>query len=337
MVYEHAVRRTSEAGGGVCVEGLAKTYGSGETATHALRGVDLEVASGRVLGLLGHNGAGKTTMLRILTTLTRPTAGHAFVAGIDVLAEPARVREKIGVAGQAATVDGLLTVRANLEMVARLYRMTGRQARARADELLARVSLTDVATKRTDALSGGMRRRLDLAAALVAAPPVLFLDEPTTGLDPHARNELWAVLREHVREGATLVLTTQYLDEADKLADQIVVLDHGSVVARGTPAELKARLGGDRLVITCLASDRERACSLLAPFADGDVVTAEGPEGDTPTARIEVPPRAGVRLVDIVRALDSAQVEARDISRRDATLDDVFLALTSKPASKEAA
>jgi ABC-2 type transport system ATP-binding protein len=338
MVYEYDVQRTSAAksGAGVCTEGLAKTFGSGDDAVHALRGVDLEVASGSVLGLLGHNGAGKTTMLRILTTLTRPTAGHAFVAGIDVLAEPAKVRERIGVAGQAATVDGLLTVRANLEMVGRLYRMTAKQARARADELLSRVSLADVATKRTDSLSGGMRRRLDLAAALVASPPVLFLDEPTTGLDPHARNELWGVLREHVRDGATLVLTTQYLDEADKLADQIVVLDHGSVVARGTPTELKARLGGDRLVITVAADDGERARTVVAPFADGDIAIVVGESGELPTARVEVPLRLGVRLIDIVRALDGAHVEARDLSRRDATLDDVFLSLTGN-AHKEAA
>ena len=334
MVYEYDVQRTARGGAGVCTEGLTKTFGSGETATHALRGVDLEVPSGSVLGLLGHNGAGKTTMLRILTTLTRPTAGHAFVAGIDVLAEPAKVRERIGVAGQAATVDGLLTVRANLEMVGKLSRLSAKQARTRADELLARVSLADVATKRTDALSGGMRRRLDLAAALVASPPVLFLDEPTTGLDPHARNELWGLLREHVREGATLVLTTQYLDEADRLADQIVVLDHGAVVARGTPVELKARVGGDRLVITC--GDATRARGIVEPFADGAIATTTGEATGSAVSRLEVPLRAGVRLVDIVRALDAANIDVRDIARRDATLDDVFLSLTSSP-KKEAA
>jgi len=336
MVYEHDVRRTSSAGAGVCTEGLTKTFGSGDTATRALRGVDLEVPSGSVLGLLGHNGAGKTTMLRILTTLTRPTAGHAFVAGIDVLAEPAKVRERIGVAGQSATVDGLLTPRANLEMVGRLCRLSAKQARARADELLARVSLSEAATKRTDALSGGMRRRLDLAAALVASPPVLFLDEPTTGLDPHARHELWGLLREHVREGATLVLTTQYLDEADRLADQIVVLDHGTVVARGTPVELKARVGGDRVVITC--GEGARAQAILQPFADGAITATAGEATGAPVARLEVPLRSGVRLVDIVRALDAANIDVRDIGRRDATLDDVFLSLTSTPKpAKEAA
>ncbi len=330
MVYEQQVRRTAKesialsGGGGVRTEGIAKSFGE----TRALAGVDLDVPRGTVLGLLGHNGAGKTTMLRILTTLTRPSAGRAWVAGCDVVAEPARVRERIGVAGQAATVDGLLTVRTNLELVGRLYHLSKTEARRRADELLARVSLADVATKRTDALSGGMRRRLDLAAALVASPPVLFLDEPTTGLDPHARNELWAVLREHVREGATLVLTTQYLEEADRLADNVVVLDHGEVVARGTPSALKAQVGGDRLLITCATPvEAERAVAIAAPFAEGPIaVSNDGP-------RVELPLRASVRLVEVVRALDAAGIEARDIAHRPATLDDVFITLTSKQKS----
>ncbi|HEY4180685.1 MAG TPA: ATP-binding cassette domain-containing protein [Kofleriaceae bacterium] len=316
------------AGGiGVRAEGIAKSFGD----THALKGVDLEVPVGTVLGLLGHNGAGKTTMLRILTTLTKPSAGKAWVAGHDVLAAPAKVRERIGVAGQAATVDGLLGVRMNLEMVGRLYHFSAAEARKRADELLEKVALADVATKRTDTLSGGMRRRLDLAAALVAQPPVLFLDEPTTGLDPHARNELWTVLREHVRDGATLVLTTQYLEEADRLADQVVVLDHGSVVARGTPTELKRELGGDRLVISFSDSAHvERAQPVMAPFA-------EGPMGVfAPEKRLEVPIKQGTRLVEVVRALDAAGIEARDIAHRHASLDDVFLSLTAA-AKKEAA
>jgi len=313
---------------GVCTDGITKKFGD----TTALAGVSLEVRAGSVLGLLGHNGAGKTTMLRILTTLTRATSGRAWVAGIDVLENPAAVREKIGVAGQSATVDGLLGVRANLEMVGRLYHFSAKEARRRADELLERVSLADVAMKRTDTLSGGMRRRLDLAAALVASPPVLFLDEPTTGLDPHARNELWAVLREHVRDGATLLLTTQYLEEADRLADQILVLDHGEVVARGTPGELKAQLGGDRLVISCAsATDVINGKDVVARFANGPIVSV--PEEQ----RLEVPLRPEVKLIEVVRALDAAGVEARDINRRSASLDDVFLSLTGRPARKEVA
>jgi ABC-2 type transport system ATP-binding protein len=327
MVYEQSVQRTNNPPTGVRAEGLTKHYGD----VQALRGVDLDVPAGSVLGLLGHNGAGKTTVLRILTTLTRPTAGRAWVAGHDVVAEPARVRERIGVAGQAATVDGLLTCRANLEMVGRLYHLPAKEARRRADELLVRVSLADVATRRTDALSGGMRRRLDLAAALIASPPVLFLDEPTTGLDPHARNELWAVLREQVKGGATLVLTTQYLDEADRLADQIILLDHGVVVARGTPAELKQSFGGDRLVVSChAAADAERARAALAPFLDGPAAI----EADT--ARLEGPIKSGVRLIEVVRALDAAGIDARDIHRRDPTLDDVFLSLTGTGAAPRA-
>jgi ABC-2 type transport system ATP-binding protein len=234
-MYYEPVRST------IRVEGLGKRFGD----VWALEDVDLDVPAGTVLGLLGHNGAGKTTAIRILTTLALPTTGRVWVAGHDVVAEPARVRERIGVAGQYATVDGLMTARANLEMVGRLYHLPRRQARARAAELLERLSLTEVADRLVKTLSGGLRRRVDLAASLVAAPPVLFLDEPTTGLDPAARIELWALLRELVGDGATLVLTTQYLEEADRLADAIVVLRDGRIAAAGTPDELKARVGGD--------------------------------------------------------------------------------------------
>jgi len=226
-MYQQAIR----------TEGLGKRYGD----TQALEDVDLDVPRGSVLGLLGHNGAGKTTAVRILTTLALPSAGRATVAGHDVVQAPQRVRESIGLAGQDATLDGLLTARANLELVARLHGMKRTRARARAGELLERLGLPEDKLVRT--LSGGTRRRVDLAAALVATPPVLFLDEPTTGLDPHARHELYALLEEHVNDGATLVLTTQYLEEADRLADAIVVLKQGRVVAHGTPGELKARLG----------------------------------------------------------------------------------------------
>jgi ABC-2 type transport system ATP-binding protein len=276
-----------------------------------------------VLGLLGHNGAGKTTMLRILTTLTSPTSGRAWVADHDVVTQADEVRARIGLAGQHATVDDLLTARANLEMIGRLYHLSRAAARARAGELLERVGLAADADRLVKTFSGGMRRRLDLVGALVARPPVLFLDEPTTGLDPHARNEMWALLREHVRDGATLVLTTQYLDEADRLADSIVVLDRGVVVARGTPAELKAYYGGERLVVTVAAAeDLILARGALAVFAGNGVIEVEG-------TQLAVAARAGTRLIEIVRALDAAGIEAVDVRRREPTLDDVFLALTT--------
>jgi ABC-2 type transport system ATP-binding protein len=235
------------------------------------------------------------------------------------------VRTCIGVAGQAATVDGLLTVRANLELVGRLYHLSRADARRRAMELIEQLELVEVAEKLVKTLSGGMRRRADLAASLVARPPVLFLDEPTTGLDPHSRNRLWEVLRAQVRAGATLVLTTQYLEEADRLADDIVVLDRGTIAAHGTPAALKAQFGGERVVIA-LASEAEipRASAVLAPFLDGAIAPAD--EADP--RRIVVPVRAGTRLVEVVRALDAAGLDAQDVHRREVTLDDVFLAIT---------
>jgi ABC-2 type transport system ATP-binding protein len=224
---------------GVVAEGLGKRFGD----AWVLRDVDLHVPAGTVLGLLGPNGAGKTTAVKLLTTLLRPTAGRAWVAGVDVEADPQGVRERIGLAGQNATVDELLTGRFNLEMIGRLNHLGRRRARERAQDLLEQFALTDAADRLVRTYSGGMRRRLDLAASLVTAPPVLFLDEPTTGLDPRSRNDLWDLLRGLVADGTTLVLTTQYLEEADQLADEIVVLDHGRVVARGTPSELKAMVG----------------------------------------------------------------------------------------------
>jgi len=307
--------------GGVVAEGLGKRYGD----HWALRNLDLSVPAGTVLGLLGHNGAGKTTALRILTTLAAPTEGSARVAGFDVVADAARVRNCIGVAGQAATVDGLLTARANLEMIGRLYHLSRQDARARADALLEQLGLADAAETLAKALSGGMRRRVDLAASLVARPRVLFLDEPTTGLDPHSRIQLWDLLRAYVADGMTLILTTQYLEEADRLANDIVVLDHGRVAAQGTPAELKARVGGERFVITLNAMDEiPIALMALAPFLDGK--TAEEPEH----CRLIVAARPGTRLIEIVRALDSAGLNAHDVQRRETTLDDVFLAITRR-------
>ncbi|NVB84432.1 MAG: ATP-binding cassette domain-containing protein [Kofleriaceae bacterium] len=328
MVYEDSVRRTNSTAG-VRVDGLGKQFGE----LWALRDVSFEVPAGTVLGLLGHNGAGKTTALRILTTLARPTEGSAQVAGHDVVGDAASVRKRIGVAGQAATVDGLMTARANLEMVGRLYQLPRTEARRRAGELLEKVGLTDTGTKLVKSFSGGMRRRLDLAAALVASPPVVFLDEPTTGLDPRSRNELWELLRSHVRDGATLVLTTQYLEEADRLADDIVVLDKGRIAAHGTPAQLKQRLGGERIVVTVTEpSMLERARDALSAFV------AALPSLDAEARQVTAPMRSDARLVEIVRALDAAGVDVVDVQRREVTLDDVFLTITgSEPTTKAAA
>jgi ABC-2 type transport system ATP-binding protein len=320
MTYEESIRRTN----GIEAEGLGKRFGD----FWALRDLDLEVPAGTVLGLLGHNGAGKTTTVRILTTLAVPTTGTARVAGLDVVADPAGARASIGLAGQSATVDGLLTARRNLELVGRLYHLPRPVARRRADELLERLGLADAADRLVKTFSGGMRRRLDLAATLVAAPPVLFLDEPTTGLDPQSRNELWELLRELVRDGATLLLTTQYLEEADRLADDIVVLDHGRVAATGSPDELKARIGGERIDVTVAAlEDLPAAEAALAPFADG----ASAIDPDALVATVAV--AAGTSLLDVARALDAAGVAATDVHRREATLDDVFLSLTTKVAA----
>ena len=314
---------TTPQDAGIFAEGLGKRYGD----LWALRDVDLAVPQGTVLGLLGHNGAGKTTAVRILTTLLRPTEGRASVAGHDVVSQAAIVRTRIGLAGQQATVDGLLTGRANLEMVGRLYHLPRAVARARAEELLQRFDLADAADRLVRTFSGGMRRRLDLAASLVATPPVLFLDEPTTGLDPRSRIELWGLLRELVRDGATMLLTTQYLEEADRLADDIVVLDGGRVVAHGAPAHLKASVGGERLEITVgSSSELAAAAAALGPFAsDQPVVEAEA-------SRVVAPVNAGVPLAEVVRALDAAGVATTDLHRREATLDDVFLALTEPTA-----
>jgi ABC-2 type transport system ATP-binding protein len=321
-MHDTLIQRTNEGRRrGVAAEALGKRYGD----LWALREVDLDVPAGTVLGLLGHNGAGKTTAVRILATLALPTTGTARVDGLDVVADAAAVRSRIGLAGQSATVDGLLSARANLELVGRLHHLPRALARRRAAELLERLSLAEHADRLVKTLSGGMRRRLDLAATLVATPPVLFLDEPTTGLDPASRNELWELLRELVRDGMTLLLTTQYLDEADRLADEIVLLDRGRVTAAGTPSELKARVSGERIDVTVVAIEElEGGEAALAPFADGPVTS------DAEQRVLTVPVPAGTPLLEIARALDGAGVAARDVHRREATLDDVFLTLTTR-------
>jgi len=319
-MYEESVHHTKSSVGGVSARGLGKRFGD----LWALRGLDLDVAPGTVLGLLGHNGAGKTTAIRILTTLSQPTTGTASVAGLDVVSQAAAVRGRIGVASQQATVDGLLNARLNLEMVGRLHHLGKAEARRRADELLERLDLTDAATRLVKTFSGGMRRRLDLAACLVSAPEVLFLDEPTTGLDPRSRTDLWEMLRDLVRDGTTVLLTTQYLEEADRLADDIVVLDHGVAVAHGTPEELKSRIGNDRLDVTVSdENDLAPASAALGMFASAS------PSTDRDALMVSAPLQEGTRLIDVVRALDDAGVDALDMNRRQATLDDVFLTLTS--------
>jgi ABC-2 type transport system ATP-binding protein len=321
-MYDTTIQRTNriaQPDDGVHARGLGKRYGD----LWALRDLDLRVPTGTVLGLLGHNGAGKTTALRLLTTLAVPTTGTASVAGFDVVRAPEAVRRRIGVAAQEATVDGLLSGRANLEMIGRLYHLPAAAARERAGELLERFALADAAERLVKTCSGGMRRRLDLAASLVASPPVLFLDEPTTGLDPASRRELLELLEELVGDGTTLVLTTQYLEEADALADHIVVLDHGRIAAAGSPGELKTRIGGERIAVTVAATaELEPAAAALAPFAYGPA------DRDRDAVVVTAPIRPGIRLMEVVRALDKAGVDAIDVHRREATLDDVFLTLT---------
>ncbi len=311
----------------ITAEGLGKQYGE----QWALRDFDLEVPAGSILGLLGHNGAGKTTAIRILTTLAQPSVSRASVAGFDVVAHPAAVRERIGLTSQAATVDGLMSARANIEMIGRLYHLPRAIAQQRAEELLERLRLADAGDRLVRDFSGGMRRRLDLAASLVAAPPVLFLDEPTTGLDPESRNELWGLLRELVGDGTTLLLTTQYLEEADRLADRIVLLDHGRIAATGSPAELKARHGGERIAVAVPTAEQ-----LPLAAAALERVAAGGAEIDKEASVVSAPANESTRLIEVVRTLDEAGVDATDVHRREATLDDVFLSLTRPDKRQEA-
>jgi ABC-2 type transport system ATP-binding protein len=308
-------------------EGLVKHYGK----TKALNGLDLTVEQGTVCGLLGPNGAGKTTAVRVLATLLRADGGRARVLGHDVAAEGAAVRRVIGLTGQYAALDEYLTGRSNLVMIGQLSRLTGRAARRRADELLEQFDLTDAGARAVKTYSGGMRRRLDLAASLIGHPAVLFLDEPTTGLDPSARALMWDIVRQLVADGTTLLLTTQYLDEADQLAGRIAVVDGGKVIAEGTPAELKASLGGQRLLITLAEeSDAAAAAAALRPFATRPVSPNEWGK------LMELPVIASEGLAtEVVRALDAAEVKVTDITIRGASLDDVFLTLTGHKAEEK--
>jgi ABC-2 type transport system ATP-binding protein len=312
----------------ILVEGLTKSFGD----VHALRGIDLTVPRGTVLGVLGPNGAGKTTAVRILTTLLQPDGGRALVEGRDVVRDAAAVRRSIGLSGQSAAIQEELTGRENLEIVGRLYHLSKPTARSRAVELLEQFDLIDAADRTAKTYSGGMQRRLDLAASLVGNPQVLFLDEPTTGLDPRSRLGMWEIIRSLVERGTTLLLTTQYLDEADELADEIVVIDHGLVIAAGSAEDLKTRVGGDVLEFT--VPDRGRisdAVSAVATIGEGE------PHADKETGvvNVGVGGRGSDALIDAVRGLDAVGVRTQGLALRRPSLDDVFLALTGHAAEDE--
>jgi ABC-2 type transport system ATP-binding protein len=309
--------------------GVHKRFGDHD----ALTGFDLCVPRGTVCGLLGPNGAGKTTAVRILSTLSRPDQGRVEVSGFDAVRQPAKVRRSLGLIGQHASVDEVLSGRDNLVMFGRLYHLSTREARRRADELLDRFDLANAATRPVEAYSGGMRRRLDLAAGLIVAPPVLFLDEPTTGLDPRARSEMWQAVRSLVGSGVTVLLTTQYLEEADELADRITVIDSGRSIAEGTPRELKRRLGGERVEVVVHRQDD------LARAAEAVSAAAGAPAGiDHEALRVSAPTNDRVRaLTALAAGLTASGVAAADIAVREPTLDEVFLDLTSAHAAEATA
>ncbi|MBF8289693.1 MAG: daunorubicin resistance transporter ATPase subunit [Chloroflexi bacterium] len=315
----------------ITAEGLVKIYRTRKTEVRALDGVDLQVDEGTVMGLLGPNGAGKTTAVRILATLLRPDAGHATVGGFDVVREAHQVRSMIGLSGQYAAVDENLTARENLWMFGRLYQLPSAESSRRAAELLVQFDLVEAADRTVKTYSGGMRRRLDLASALIGRPRLLFLDEPTTGLDPRSRLGMWDVIRRLVRDGVTLLLTTQYLEEADELADIIAVVDHGRIIARGTADQLKSQVGGERIeVVVHDPSEIQRAAEILARDGSGQWTL------DEHTRKLTVPATGGAaKLIEVVRDLGEAGVEIDDIALRRPTLDDVFLSLTGHTSETE--
>ncbi len=309
------------------VEGLGKRFGD----VTALANLDLQVQEGTVFGLLGPNGAGKTTLIRILATLLEPDVGRVAVLGCDVVSQPLAVRRRIGLAGQLAAVDGELTGRENIEMIGRLNRLPGAEARRRAGEVLERFALVDVADRRVAAYSGGMRRRLDLAAGLIGRPPVVLLDEPTTGLDPRSREELWRIVEELRLEGTTVLLTTQYLDEADRLAQQVAVVDHGRVVAQGTTGQLKAAIGGGALIIRLAdPTDVAHASAALADLGAG-----ERPHVDEAAGEMRLAVTDPAASVQALRRLDARRLTIASIELQQPSLDDVFLSLTGRPGADE--
>lgn len=320
----------ADNGPAVLVEGLTKSFGS----VHALQGVDLAIARGTVLGLLGPNGSGKTTTVRILTTLLPADGGRALIEGIDVFRHPEAVRAIIGLAGQQASVDETLTGRENLELAARLFHLPRKEARRRAEELLERLGLAAAGNRPAKTYSGGMRRRLDLGASLVGRPKVLFLDEPTTGLDPRSRLDLWELIRDLVQDGTTLLLTTQYLEEADQLANEIAVIDHGKVIASGTPDQLKDKIGGDVLELRVAeAGQLETAVAAIEALGSAPLET----DRSTGTVVVPVGSQGSEALIEAVRRLDAAGVVVADLALRRPSLDTVFLALTGHAAEDEAA
>ncbi len=312
----------------VIAENLIKTYDKGKV--RALDGLSLDVEEGTVLGVLGPNGAGKTTTVRILATLLTPDSGSASVAGIDVIKNPGKVREVIGLSGQYAAVDETLTGWDNLTMFSRLYHLSSAASKKRATELLEQFSLTDAARRPIKTYSGGMRRRLDLAASLIVKPKILFLDEPTTGLDPRGRIEMWEVIQGLVKDGTTLLLTTQYLEEADQLADEIAVIDHGKVIARGTSDQLKKEVGGERLEIVAEAKDLKQVAEIVGKVSGGKVLVEEG------SRQVSAPVTTGSRaLIEAVRSLDDLGIHPLDIALKRPSLDDVFIALTGHVAEEK--